>query len=269
MKEITVHELKQIQLRLLKELHDYCEKHDLHYYLTYGTLIGAIRHKGYIPWDDDIDVFMPRRDYNYLLNHFNQDVNDVMSIVSYELNTDYYLPFAKIIDNTTVMIEDVNSSFKLGVYIDVFPLDNLSDNYNDAKSIMKKAFRYNELLMLKNITVNPKRKWYKNAVLLFGRLSCGLLSRKWIISKINEQGDNQRDVFTKYVGVVTGISYGDESRVFEAKWFEERMVVPFENDKYYIPKGYDSFLRQLYGDYMVLPPKEMQESHHVFRAWYK
>lgn len=269
MKEIQVQELKQIQQKLLKELHNYCDKHNLCYYLTYGTLIGAIRHKGYIPWDDDVDVFLPRNDYTYLLNHFNADVDNGVSVVSNELNTDYYLPFAKIIDTNTIMIEEVNSSFKLGVYIDVFPLDNLSDNYNEAKAIIRKAFRYNKLLMLKNISVNPNRKWYKNVVLCLGRLSSSLLSRKWIIRKINEQGCNRNEQFTKYIGVLTGISYGDESRVFESKWFEERILSPFENNSYFIPQGYDRFLRHLYGDYMTPPPKEQQESHHVFHAWHK
>lgn len=120
-KTIDIKELKKIQLGLLNALDDYCVQNDLTYYLAYGTLIGAIRHKGYIPWDDDIDVMMPREDYNKFIANFNNDKHaSNVKAISHEIDTDYYLSFAKLINKSTVMQEEVNSDYQIGVYIDVF-----------------------------------------------------------------------------------------------------------------------------------------------------
>ena len=109
-KTIDIKELKKIQLGLLNALDDYCVQNDLTYYLAYGTLIGAIRHKGYIPWDDDIDVMMPREDYNKFIANFNNDKHaSNLKAISHEIDTDYYLSFAKLINKSTVMQEEVNS----------------------------------------------------------------------------------------------------------------------------------------------------------------
>ena len=268
---IDLSELKKIQINLLDVFHEYCVEHNLRYFITYGTLIGTIRHKGYIPWDDDIDVMMPRNDYEVLINNFNKDskTKDIR-VISHKNDTEYYLSFAKLVNTATVMKEEVNSSYQIGVYIDIFPLDNIGDDYKSATKLMRRAFRYNEIMALKNLTIRSGRSWYKNAILRAGRIVSGSISRQALIEKINSFGIKKDDAsFTKYVGTVTGISAGDESRVFEAKWFSTTVKGTFEGKEYYIPSGYDAFLRKLYGDYMQLPPKEQQVSHHVFEAWYK
>ena len=270
MKTIDIEELKKIQLELLNTLDSYCASQGLKYYLTYGTLIGAVRHKGYIPWDDDIDVMMPRSDYERFLAGFNKSsFADNAKAVSHEIDPLYYLAFAKLINTETVMQEEVNSDYRIGVNIDIFPLDNLADDYETAKKRMRKAFRYNEIMLLKNLTFIKTRAWYKNAILGAGRLFSMLWSRDSLIIVLNNFGVRKPDgCFTKYLGTVTGISAGDESRVFDAEWFSDTVKVEFEGHKYDAPAGYDAFLRKLYGDYMKLPPLEEQVAHHVFKAWY-
>lgn len=265
---IDINELKIIQLDLLEKYHNYCEKNGYTYYLAYGSLLGAVRHEGYIPWDDDIDVIMPRRDYESLLGNFNNTNNDPdISLIFQSKDKDYYLPFAKLVNNKTVMKEEVNSGYTIGVYIDIFPLDNLSNEYEIAKHLVKKAFKLNALLTLKNLKLRSNRPFYKNAIIVGGRcLSC-FFDRKLLIKIINNLCSGNSA--TKFVGVLTGISSGNESRIFQKEWFESRVLKTFEKKEFYAPIGYDDYLSKIYGNYLELPPKDKQVSHHSFKAWYK
>jgi len=260
--------LRRKQMAILRILHNYCQEHGITYCLAYGTLIGAIRHKGYIPWDDDIDVLMPRKDYDRFVREFNKGRIDAYKVLYHEADPGYYLPFAKVVNTETVLQEEVNSDYKIGIYVDIFPLDSLSDDYETAKKIMRKGFRYHKLLLMKNLKIRKDRAWYKNLILRTGRAALSLVSRDHLLRKIESYCRRRSsDQFTKYVGDMAGISSGDEKRVFEAKWFEEFVLAPFEGEEFYIPAGYDSFLRKLYGDYMEFPPVEQRASHHVFKAW--
>ena len=269
-KQIDIDELKKIQIDILDVFSGYCERNGLTYYLTYGTLIGAVRHKGYIPWDDDVDVMMPRKDYDLFIKSFNDGIEAAdIRAVSHEIDPKYYLPFAKVINTETVMKEDVDSDYQIGVYIDIFPLDNLADDYETAKKRMRKAFRYNELIILKNLTFNRTRSWVKNAALAAGKVFSAFWNMDKLIEKLNNFGPVRADGgFTRYVGMITGIYSDDENGIFESKLFDETTTIEFEGKNYSTNKGYDAFLRRYYGDYMKLPPVEEQVSHHAFKAWY-
>ena len=269
-KTIDIKELKIIQQKLLDEFSEYCDKNGLTYYLAYGTLIGAVRHKGYIPWDDDIDVLMPRPDYERFIENYNDASKTSTRVVSHKTNPRYYLSFAKLINTDTVMQEEVNSDYHIGVNIDIFPLDNLADDYETAKKLIKKAFMYNEIMLLKNLTFSKERKWYKNAVIGAGRVLSTFWSRNKLIDRLNNLGIRKENkAFTKYVGLITGLDACDDRELFEAEWFKETVKIEFEGHLYSAPAGYDAVLRRTYGDYMKLPPAEEQVAHHVFRAWYK
>ncbi|MBQ8445584.1 MAG: LicD family protein, partial [Opitutales bacterium] len=130
MREITHEELKQIQLGILDKVHEFCEKNGITYFLSSGTLIGAVRHKGYIPWDDDLDLYMPRADYDKFIKLFSANSPENTKLLSLETDKKYQYPFAKVIDDRTEMVETaVGESFKIGVYIDVFPVDSVPDNF--------------------------------------------------------------------------------------------------------------------------------------------
>ena len=124
-KELSVEEVKERELELLKTLHEFCDKNGLRYYLAYGSLIGAIRHKGFIPWDDDIDVLMPYEDYCKLIQLFNGNSGSQYQLISREINKEYYLPYGKLVDTGTVMKEELNVSLEIGIYLDIFPFYNL------------------------------------------------------------------------------------------------------------------------------------------------
>ena len=140
MKKIEEKELKSIELNILKDIHTFCEMNNLTYYLCGGTLLGAVRHRGFIPWDDDIDIFMPRVDYDRFLTEY---ASKQYTVLCHKNTQGYYLPFAKVVDKSTRIEETLVKSIpNCGVYVDVFPIDGFSNNVDTAKSMVKKAKRY-------------------------------------------------------------------------------------------------------------------------------
>ena len=270
-KNLDIADLKRIEVDLLNALDDYCMSHNLRYYLTYGTLIGALRHKGFIPWDDDIDVIMPRTDYDILISSFNQENNNPnVNLVSHSIDKNYYIPLAKLVNNKTVLKENVTVEYEMGVYLDIFPLENLGDSLEDARSRLKRGFRYDEELMIKTVKWRKGRSLAKNLALVGGKTVLAIKSVSKILEDLEAYcRETESDQFTKYVGVMSGISKGDDSRIFEKEWFEQTMMVEFEGKQFPAPIGADALLRKLYGDYMKLPPEDQRISHHSFEAWMK
>jgi lipopolysaccharide cholinephosphotransferase len=270
---IDIDELKLIQLNLLNEFDCYCKKYGLRYYLAYGSLIGAIRHNGYIPWDDDIDLMMPRYDYDKLVLEFNNHCEKKeIRLLHQSIDEDYYLPMAKLVNTNTVIKENIDSDidFEIGVYIDIFPLDNLSDDLNEARKRIKRGLRYNMLWILKTVKLNPKRALTKNLVLLISKIPLKFMSVSEILVKLEQFCKIKKDVnFTNYVGVMTGLTESNDTKIFKKEWFKEEVKVKFESAEYPAPAGMHLLLSNIYGDYMKLPPKEQQISHHSFSAWYK
>ena len=134
MKELSKNEIKTIQLDILQSIHQFCETNNIRYSLAYGTLLGAIRHKGYIPWDDDIDVMMPRPDYERFIQNY-PNFCDRNIVQTYNNDNSYYLWCAKVYDNRT---EQITFPTRSGVCVDVFPIDGLPDNLEDVRKYIKK-----------------------------------------------------------------------------------------------------------------------------------
>lgn len=151
MRLISFEEHKKIQLSILRDIDVFCQKNQIKYFLAFGTLLGAIRHKGFIPWDDDIDIAMPRPDYNKFILSFNGMV-DNLKVLAPEIDLDYYAPYANVYDTRTVLEEKGTShlKFEIGVKIDVFPIDGVPTNkivYCFVSSIMR---FYNQILFIKS-----------------------------------------------------------------------------------------------------------------------
>lgn len=149
-KDISVEELKMIQLKILDSIDDFCKKNGIQYFLFSGTLIGAVRHKGYIPWDDDVDICMKRKDYDRFFSEFNQQRRDTLKAISAEIEKNYYLASGKVIDTATVIEEENNCAMPIGVYVDIFPMDNLPA---DDKKLEKLNHRidWNDNIKLANL----------------------------------------------------------------------------------------------------------------------
>jgi len=269
MEKITLKEQKKIQLDILKYTADICEKNDINYFLGGGTLLGAVRHKGYIPWDDDIDIMVPREDYERLIEVFNCNENSVYELLCYKNCDDYYYPFAKIVNKKTKMEElKFNEIKKMGVYIDVFPIDFLPDDEKKIKKIFKNYTKmYKLIAMQKDKRLNEVTK--NKMKLLLKKILLPIITkpkiRRIILKKIDKLACNYKD--TNKVACISGRYL--EVEIMPKEYISDSILVDFENMKFKIPLGYDEYLRKHYGDYMKIPPKEKQIAEHETVAYWR
>lgn len=265
MKELSLQELKEIELDLLKVFHSFCVENDIKYFLAYGTLLGAIRYKGFIPWDDDVDVLVPREDYNKLITLF-KDSNQYR-LFAFERNKNYRFPFAKLCDMSTRK-EEFNSDngVELGVDIDIFSLDYFDDDLDKAKQEAKRIRKMMSWLMLtkshRSTIVNPLKRFVMNGVRAF----CKMLGSGHYIKKIFKASWREEQKGSRHIGAKTWCVYGERG-IIPAEAFAETIEIEFEGEKFPAPKGYDTYLTCLYGDYLPEPPKEKQKTHHNFKAY--
>ncbi len=271
MKPIELEEHRKLQIAILEDLASFCKKHNLRYYLAYGTLIGAVRHQGFIPWDDDIDIQMPREDYNKLIELYNKEKGE---------NARYYLvspndkrslnAFTKIIDTTTIK-KQFGIAYKtpddyLGVDIDVFPLDGAPSDKEEYKKWFKKLIWLYTRYWYKN---QNKRDSLKGWLKLFMHKLPGIfLSKKGILKKTAKLHAKYPFAECEYVAIVEDASCDFGSHTKKSN-YEESVMLDFEDKKFAVPKGYHEVLTAIYGDYMQLPPIEQQVTHHVNTVFYK
>lgn len=267
MKELTLQELKEIEFSILKEFDAFCKENNIRYFLAYGTLLGAIRYKKFIPWDDDVDVLVPREDYNRLLTLFRD--SEKYRLYAYEKDSRYLYPFAKICDTETVKCEfGYDNGVDLGVDIDIFPLDAWDDDLEKAKKEMKYIKTNMEYLRLTKLkkpdSANPIKRFVKGIVMLFCKMHGGEYYIKKIINATCKEGQTGNN----FVGCKTWCVYGDRG-IHRAQAFASAVEIEFEGQMFPAPVGYDEYLTDLYGDYLPEPPKEKQKTHHTFKAYRK
>lgn len=266
MKELTTDELKKIQLDILVAVADFCEQNGIQYWLDSGTLLGAVRHKGYIPWDDDIDVGMLREDYDKFLALFNQKQSRYVAI-THETDPDFYLPHMKVFDPSTILYEPNEDGCKFYVNIDIFVYDNAPDDDKAVKKMYDLRDKWRKKFFVQNqdkfMTGGAGKKFLKKARRLVYTIF-GLYSKKkdYVALQI-ENSKKYANAQTKRVGNFT--SY---TRIATDKSvFNSFVDVEFEGRKFKAPAGYDEWLRNFYGDYMQLPPENKRVSHHSFKAY--
>ena len=265
MKELTLQELKDTEFEMLKLFDDFCKENNIRYFLAYGTLLGAIRYKKFIPWDDDVDVLVPREDYNRLINLFKD--TERYRLFAFEKDQSYFYPFAKICDMTTRKVEDgYNNGIDLGVDIDIFPLDAFDDDLEEANKeairIKKYMFRLGLTKLKKPDSKNPVKRIAKGCLMSF----CKMLGAKHYIKKIIKETCKDGQTGKNYVGCKVWCVYGTKG-VIPAEAFADSVDVEFEGRMFPAPVGYDIYLTCLYGDYLPEPPKEKQKTHHGFKAY--
>ena len=266
MRSVSVDELKSIELEMLKFIDEVCKKEGLRYFLCGGTLLGAVRHHGFIPWDDDIDIFMPRPDYEKLIE-LTKDSKEYRLLS--EVDDGYYYNFGKLVDKRTLLIEQqVNPIDSMGIYIDIFPVDGMPESAAECDVHFEKL----DGLRNKINGFSQERPHVRKNLLAYIRswnLYIGNKKRSLSKEQINYKReallyeyDNSKNVF------VTGGAYKKRD-VFPKMWISEGTYLEFEGKKFCVPTQYDKYLKQLYGDYMKLPPKEKQVTHHMFKAYWK
>lgn len=261
MKAITSEELKEIQLNILNVVADFCEKSKITYFLAFGTLIGAIRHKGFIPWDDDIDIAMPRPDYERFISIFNE-TSSIYQVISLENNKKYGFSFAKVHDTRTLVNETQYKQDQFGVYIDIFPIDGIKN-----KKRIYWLRTANKLLHTKKANFT-QRKTSKKIINAIGKAILFPFSTHYILTVIDRMAQQCSFGSTPKAGCICDSVVGERA-IVETKVFTDSLYQEFEGRLYKIPIGYDKWLRNIYGDYMQLPPIEKRVTHHVFEAYWK
>lgn len=265
MKPLSLNEIKQTEFELLKIFDTFCRENNIRYFLSNGTLLGAVKYKGFIPWDDDVDVLVPREDYDRLIAMF-QD-SDKVCLMSVEREPRYLYPFAKLCDTTTVKDEtSLDNGVTLGLNIDVFPLDAWDDDIKNAKREareIKANISRLSLAKLRRPNAPGAVKRLAQAVLMVG---CKLGGSRKFLKTIVDLANRKDQVESRYLGCKAWCIYG-EREIIPAEVFASTVEVEFEGQAFPAPIGYDTYLRSLYGDYEQDPPPEKQKTHHSFTAY--
>lgn len=269
-REINLDQLKKIELQLLLAVHEICEKENLRYSLGGGTLLGAVRHQGFIPWDDDIDIMMPRPDYDALISYcLSHDVP--FKIRSWETDKSYVDLSAKIYEpNTVLEDENIIDGNKIGVNIDVFPIDGLGNTYKKAvKAFKSTSFKRNLLIAAhwKKFFRSKTHAWYYEPFRFTFFILSRFVNKSKLFAKIQKKY-TKIDFNSVNFAAAVGGSYR-EREILPQDVFTDYVELPFEEFHFKAIAQYDKYLSSIYGNYMELPPEEKRISHHTFKAYYK
>lgn len=266
----TLDKLKKFELDILKDFIYICKKYNLQYFATGGTAIGALRHQGFIPWDDDIDVCMLRKDYEFFMKIAPQEMGDKYLFMDANTEKKYPLMFGKMIKRGTRFIEEAYQQidYPLGIFIDIFPYDQTPEDERIRKKIQKKTWkiaRLHVLTLIPNPNLPSEVSGIKKVIALIGCkiIYCFLkifnITSSWTYKKylkwVKECPEKESDLYIDY-SYITG-----ERLMIRTKEAFPTIEVPFEDINISVVKNYDDFLRLEYGDYMQLPPEEERHNH--------
>lgn len=268
MKKISDEDVKNIEIEMLDYLNKVCLENNIKMFLGGGTLLGAVRHSGFIPWDDDIDVMLLRDDYSKLLDILKKK-EDSFKLINYDNCCGYYYPFAKLVNSNTILYEnDLKYIDGIGIYIDIFPIDNLPNSKLKIEYIFFKRKIYQSFINLlsnKNYISNSSgfKRFVKSILYhLFKRVNPNKVAAKY---------DNlllkYKDIVTDNVVCITGSYIRKE--IMPKDYISDSIEVEFEGNNYLAPIGYKDYLTKHYGDYMKLPPEEKRVSNHNNDCYWK
>lgn len=255
-------ELKQIIFNILCAFSEFCDENALRYYLCGGTLLGAIRHKGFIPWDDDIDILMPRPDYNRMHKILKEkNIKPYYTLISLQADNSF-LPFAKIIDTRTYTESRYSDSDNKGLWIDIFPMDGLPKNKSQSNKILNKVSHLKKWFIICNQKIGTDKKTLK-AILKIPLLLVLKIFKleQWYgrrIDKIAQQYDFDT---SEYVGGIAW-SLGAKERMKKSDYLPIEEV-EFCDKMFHAPACWNYYLTKMYGNYMELPPEEQRVNHAI------
>ena len=267
MKQLSLQEIHIATLEMMDYIHQICEENHITYYLAYGTLIGAVRHGGFIPWDDDFDIQMPREDFERFRGIFRQKQHPYYRLCDRKNTKDYPYGIPRFSDSRFSYRSERPGfkPFDTGLFIDIYPLDNFGNTYGEARQIKKKVDRKN---LLYEVYLNETDEKGKASPLV--RKLCHKLLRIRYGSRYSERIDDEVRRLIRRNTSPDDSQIGDVSwdtfylMPYPREWFAEKVLHGFDGRQYWIPAEYDKILRADYGDYMELPPEEKRIPQHEY-----
>ncbi len=274
MKKITeLEELQKIELEILITIDNLCKEYNIKYYLAGGTLLGAVRHKGFIPWDDDIDIAMPRNDYEKFIELMKEKQKGRYRLLSMETTKGYPYPFAKMVDTKTRLVEEIGKDIEeMGVFVDIFPIDGMGNEKQEAMKRLMKIIRLRsriwEASLKKNEIKNKESRLINRIVKACFTIGIRIFgirrSYNYMMNFVKQKDFESSEWIASAVG-----GAGIERELIKREYFENTIEMEFEGKVFRAPVGYEKYLSNLYGNYMKLPPMEQRVASHKGEIWWK
>ena len=262
MRPIDKQSYRHIMLDLMSEIDRVCTENDIPYTMGGGTLLGAVRHKGFIPWDDDIDIFLERQDYDRLLVLLKNSKCEWLDVVDDKIN-EYYYPFAKAVNNKT-KVKMESSVIEHGIWIDIFPMENVPDNASKRKFFLKRCQLYRAIILSMTTDFSTQKINFKTilkyVLKVFAKIVGYSRIYRWSCTYMKKYNN-----VTTNCESITWSPYGTE--FIEKEMMRHLQTMDFEDRKFKGVADFDTLLRRAYGDYMKLPPENKRRTHGV-TAWY-
>lgn len=271
-KNLSMEEIQKISFDILKTIKKICDTENLKYGLAFGTLIGAVRHKGYIPWDDDVDIIMPRPDFEKLMKYFEDNYEELQPYEPWNRSKhpDYPYTMTRIINNRYILDVDNEKPCGMGIFVDIYVLDGAGNTIDEARSLLEKTRKYPSSIFLATrikLKNGGTKGFWKNILKPFFFSFVKLMGREYFVKKL--------------YNIISLHDYNNSSYLACIEWdnttasatakadIENPVEVEFNGEKFKAAANIDFYLSHAYGDYMTPPPPHDRVYHHLYKAYKK
>lgn len=263
---LSIQEIHKEVLTVLQTLITICDNQNIKYFLAYGSLIGAVRHKGFIPWDDDVDIIMLRNDYDKFLNYCEEHRHELApyKLMNRENTKGYPYSISRFCDTRFQMVMDNKCDVNMGLFVDIYPFDGVK--LGKEKIIQRRKSLFTKLVSLKfeKKFEKSKRSFFYTIPRLFLFCFAKIVSLDWILNNLYRLKHYYSSNDSPYVSCII---WDLKLNLFNKEWFDHTVELPFENLLVKVPAEYDKVLQKSYGDYMQLPPEHERRASHGYSLY--